>query len=139
MFLRTGKNLKHLYIDEIIYNQFIFKNLYECTTITSVDLYLPHNIDDYFKSKAIDVLVKTIRKNSTLASLKVNSTKFGFERVETVLEALYNNTVINSLSLYDSHISAEEGKMLAMFLYMKTTITSLTLCGGEESWSLYGV
>ncbi|KAF0427537.1 f-box domain-containing protein [Gigaspora margarita] len=56
MFLRASKNLKYLYLDEIICNQVIFENLYKNTTVTSVDLYLTYSISDDFKSKAIDGL-----------------------------------------------------------------------------------
>ncbi|KAF0478015.1 hypothetical protein F8M41_024118 [Gigaspora margarita] len=51
MFLRTSKNLEYLSLNEVICNQLIYENLYENTTITSIDLDTLNNI---FRSKAID-------------------------------------------------------------------------------------
>ncbi|KAF0532271.1 f-box domain-containing protein [Gigaspora margarita] len=56
MLLRTCKNLKYLYLDEIICNPIMLEYFYKNTTITSVDFHLSYDINDDFKSKAIDGL-----------------------------------------------------------------------------------
>ncbi|KAF0405446.1 f-box domain-containing protein [Gigaspora margarita] len=100
MFLRTSNSLKYLYLDdEIFCNQLVFENLYENTTVTSIDLYHEYNINYGFKSKAIDALVKILCKNSTLTSLKLISILLGIKGMEILLEALYKNTVLRSLNL----------------------------------------
>ncbi|KAF0541356.1 f-box domain-containing protein [Gigaspora margarita] len=97
MLVRTSINLKHLIIDEIICNPLIFENLYEKTTLTSVDLYLKYNISGDLEYKAIDGLVKILYKNSTLNSLNLRSATLGTKGVITLLEALCNDTVLKSL------------------------------------------
>ncbi|KAF0485493.1 RNI-like protein [Gigaspora margarita] len=124
MFLRTGKNLKYLSLNEIICNQIIFENLYENTTVTSIHL---DNICGDFKYKTLDVLVKILQKNSTLTSLNLEFYLLDFEGVKTLLEALYKNTVLNSLNLCKNQISNKEVEALAKFLYGNTTLTNLDL------------
>ncbi|KAF0545014.1 protein NLRC3-like [Gigaspora margarita] len=131
MILRTGKNLKYLYLDEIICNKIIIEKLYENTTITSIKLY---DFNDKFKPKAINELVKILYKNSTLTSLNLESILFGFIELKTLLEAFYENTILNSLSLCIEQIDTEEGKMLATFLSKNTTLTSFNLCGYDKHW-----
>ncbi|KAF0478016.1 hypothetical protein F8M41_024119 [Gigaspora margarita] len=76
MFLRTSQNLKYLKLNEIICSQLIFENLYENTTITSITFDTLNNI---FRSKAIDVLIKVLYKNSTLTSLDLSNQIFSWD------------------------------------------------------------
>ncbi|KAF0553042.1 protein NLRC3-like [Gigaspora margarita] len=119
MLLRTSKNLKYLYLDEIFCNQLIYEALYENTTITSIDLY---KLNSNYKFTAMDVLVKVLYKNSTLTSLNLGSIKLGFEGVNMLLKALHQNSVLNSLNICDCWIDAEGGNVLADFLCKNTTL-----------------
>ncbi|RIB07718.1 hypothetical protein C2G38_2213586 [Gigaspora rosea] len=133
MLLRTSKNLKYLYLDEIIRNRLIYENLYEKTTITSVNLCFGNDNIDVIKHKAIiDGLIKFLNKNSTLTSLNLKLIRLGIKDMELLLESLYKNPVLKSLGLYSNEISTEEEwKLLVKFLCKKTTLTSLALSGNN--------
>ncbi|KAF0471044.1 hypothetical protein F8M41_025282 [Gigaspora margarita] len=60
MFLRTGKNLKYLYIDETICSPIILEYFYKNSTVNTVDFVPSYDINDDFKSKAIDGLNENI-------------------------------------------------------------------------------
>ncbi|KAF0525837.1 hypothetical protein F8M41_014328 [Gigaspora margarita] len=105
MFLRTGKNLKYLNIDNTICNQIIFENLYKNTTITSIELC---NISSDSKPKAIGVLTNVLCENSTLTSLDLRRNQLGFEEMKTLVEGFYKNTTLNSLDLCNNRIGEEK-------------------------------
>ncbi|KAF0433187.1 Protein NLRC3 [Gigaspora margarita] len=130
MFLRTSKNLKYLSLSEIICNQIIFENLYENTTITSIDLY---NFSSDFKYKAIDVLVKILCRNSTLTSLDLSngswssSNNIGSEGGRALADALCKNNTLKFLNLQYNNLGSEGGKALAKALCSNTTLASLDI------------
>ncbi|RIB13034.1 hypothetical protein C2G38_1767612 [Gigaspora rosea] len=131
MFLRTGENLKNLYLDEITCNQLMLEILYKNTTVTSMDL----RSSDGFNSAMIEELSKFLKnKNSILTSLNLINIQLGSNEMKTLLEALYDNTEINYLSFHDYHIDTEGGKMFAKFLCKNTTLISLNLYGGNLSF-----
>ncbi|RIB05180.1 hypothetical protein C2G38_2220380 [Gigaspora rosea] len=122
IFLRTGKNLRHLNLDETIRNQLIFENLYENTNITSINFYLTYSI---FKSKAIDVLEKIRCKNSPLETLDLRYNKF--DQVKELADALCKNNTLKYLYLYDNNFGPDVGKAFAKTLDKNTTLLSLDL------------
>ncbi|KAF0485827.1 hypothetical protein F8M41_022754 [Gigaspora margarita] len=103
MFLRTCKNLKHFYLDEIICNPIILEYFYNNTTVTSIDF--------RSKSKSIDGLVNILYKKSTLTSLNFKSIQLGTNGMKILLETLDKNTSLNSLGFGGKWIGTEEGKI----------------------------
>ncbi|RIB02804.1 hypothetical protein C2G38_2049782 [Gigaspora rosea] len=128
MLLRTGKNLKYFYLDEIICNPPMLEYFYKNTTITSVDFHLSYGIKEDFKSRAIDGLVNILYKNSTLTSLNFKYVQLGTKEMKILLVALDKNTTINSLCFYYHGIRDEEEKIFfAKLLCKNTTLTYLNL------------
>ncbi|KAF0542526.1 hypothetical protein F8M41_004511 [Gigaspora margarita] len=127
MLLRTGKNLKFLYLDEIICNPIILEYFYKNTTVTFIDFHLSYGNSDYFKSMAIEELANILYKNSILTSLTIKSILLGTEGMKLLLEALDKNTAQNSLDFCSNWASTEERNMIAKFLCKNTTLKSLNL------------
>ncbi|RIB14773.1 hypothetical protein C2G38_2094908, partial [Gigaspora rosea] len=117
MFLRTSKNLEYLSLNEVICSQVIFENLYENTTITSIDL---NALNNYFRSMAID--------NTGLTSLNLRYNSIGSEGGKAFADALGINITLKNLNLSYNNLDSEGGKALAVALCKNATLTSLDIC-----------
>ncbi|RIB07523.1 hypothetical protein C2G38_2214167 [Gigaspora rosea] len=124
LLLRTGKNLRYIFLEELNCNYIVFKN----TTITSLDLYFSDEIRHRNVSKSIEGLIKNINGNTTLTTLNIISSFLG-EGLKALTKALCKNNAINSFSIHQLRLNKGRGRMLRGFLRKNTTITSLSLCG----------
>ncbi|KAF0480572.1 f-box domain-containing protein [Gigaspora margarita] len=128
MFLRTGKSLKSLYLEDIDCNHINIKD----TTITSVELVLPQTVSDGFKRKTLDGLIDNLKETSTLTTLSFVSVRIGIKRMKKLIKIFYNSIVLNSLGVYSFPLGNRSGKLLATFLIKNTTLTSLHLTGKKS-------
>ncbi|KAF0559582.1 f-box domain-containing protein [Gigaspora margarita] len=125
MFLRSSKNLKHLYFIGNIYNETLFvEKLCKNTSIVSLSF-----SDCYLKDEA---LVNIFNKSITLTSLDLTDTPLCSERANVLAKTLCeSNTTLTSLSLFNNQLHAEGGKVLAKALCKNTILTSLNLGWNE--------
>ncbi|RIB14853.1 hypothetical protein C2G38_2193929 [Gigaspora rosea] len=123
LLLRTGKNLRYIFLEELNCNYIVFKN----TTITSLDLYFSDEIHHRDVSKSIEGLIKNINGNTTLTTLNIILSFLG-EGLKALTKALCKNNAINSFSIHQLRLNKGRGRMLRGFLRKNTTITSLSLC-----------
>ncbi|RIB21861.1 hypothetical protein C2G38_2175416 [Gigaspora rosea] len=128
MFLRTGKSLRYLYFEEIDCSHFKFNY----TTITNVDLVLPHKVSSKFKRKTIDGLIENIKENPTLTTLNFVSIHMGIKPMKKLIKAFDKSTALNSLGVHNFPLGNKSGKLLATYLTRNTTMTSLHLTGKKN-------
>ncbi|KAF0470705.1 RNI-like protein [Gigaspora margarita] len=131
MFLRTSKKLKHLNVNEPIYNKILIEKLQKNTTITSLKLRI-NNLE------SIELLSEFIDKNTTLTSLDISRNALGFKEMQKLIKALHENTTLISLNLDYNSLFSKGGNALAEILCKNTTLTSLSVrqnqLGSQGSW-----
>ncbi|KAF0522637.1 f-box domain-containing protein [Gigaspora margarita] len=106
MLLRTSKKLKHLNIDEPVYNNILFERFLKNTTIIS----LKFNIKTF---EATKLLSEILYKNILLTSLDISNSRLGFKELDPLIKTLYKNTTIISLNLNYNSLCSEGGRALA--------------------------
>ncbi|RIB14588.1 hypothetical protein C2G38_2143976 [Gigaspora rosea] len=147
MFLRTGKSLRYLYLEDIDCSHFKFND----TTITTVDLVLPSKVSSESKRKlatrsgfkrksvissekivTVDGLIENLKENSTLTTVNFVSIQMGIKRMKKLIKVYYKSTVLNSLGVHYFPLCNKSGKLLATYLKRNITMTSLHLTGNKN-------